>query len=273
MSSHRIGRYDIHYEESGGGQPLLLIHGLAGDHHAWDPLVDAWKHRFRVIAPDSRGAGNSTQVDEPITTRDMATDMLGLMDALEVRSAHVIGRSMGGAIAQHLALLAPERVSSLVLCASFARLDAFGARVLSNMREVLEFTGSWQAHARHSVQNFVSAEFFDAHPDRVRAIEALIGGEQRLQACYIRQNHACLEHDTFDALRAIRCPTLVLTGGRDPICPPICAQWMAEGIPGATLVVFERSSHFFLMEESERFVRTVDEWLDRHTARDGPPRD
>lgn len=268
MNSIRSGAYDIHYEERGSGFPLLLIHGLAGDHHAWDPLMELWQRRFRVIAPDNRGAGKSTQVDEAITTRDIALDMLALMDALDVRTAHVIGRSMGGAVAQHLALLAPERVTSLVLCASFARLDAFGARVLANMREVLEVTGSWAAHARHSVQNFVSAEFFDAHPERVRAIEELIGGEQRLPACYIRQNHACLEHDTLDALKAIRCPTLVLAGGRDPICPPVCAQWMRDGIAGAKLVVFERSSHFFLMEEPERFVRIVDEWLDAHKPDD-----
>lgn len=265
MSAIRVGRYDIHYEERGAGYPLLLIHGLAGDHHAWDPLMEVWQRRFRVIAPDNRGAGKSTQVDEPVSTRDLALDMLGLMDALGVQHAHVIGRSMGGAVAQHLALLAPQRVTSLVLCASFARLDPFGARVLSNMREVLELTGSWAAHARHAVQNFVSAEFFDAHPERVRAIEELIGGEQRLQACYIRQNHACLEHDTLAALGGIRCPTLVLAGGRDPICPPVCAQWMADRIPAAKLVIFERSSHFFLMEEPERFMHAVNEWLSAST--------
>ena len=265
MNAIHVGGYDIAYEERGDGFPLLLIHGLAGDHQAWDAQASAWQTRFRVIAPDNRGAGCSTQVDEPVTTRDMACDMLALMDGLGMAKAHVIGRSMGGAIAQHLALLAPERVATLVLCASFARLDAFGARVLANMRELLELTGSWAVHARHSVQNFVSAEFFDTYPERVRAIEALIGGEKRLPACYVRQNNACLEHDTLDAIRAIRCPTLVLAGGRDPICPPVCARRMVERIPGAQSVMFESSSHFFLMEEPERFMATLDTWLRTHT--------
>lgn len=261
MNKVRAGRYDIAYVEEGAGFPVLLIHGLAGDHAAWDPQVAAWKSRHRVVAPDNRGAGASTQVDEPVTTRELAGDMLALMDALRIERAHIVGRSMGGAVAQHIALMAPERVQSLALCASFAKLDAFGARVLSNMREVLEITGSWAIHARHSVRNFVSPEFFDANPDRVAAIERLIGGETRLPACYIRQNQACLEHDTLERLGEIRCPTLVMSGGKDPICPPVCARWMVERIPGAKSEVFAGSSHFFLMEETQRFMEVMDRWL------------
>ena len=267
MKTARCGRYDIAYAEAGGGAPLLLLHGLAGDHQAWIPQMEAWKERFRVVAPDNRGAGASTQVDEPITTRDMAQDMLALLDHLGIARAHVVGRSMGGAIAQHMALMAPERVASMALCASFAKLDAFGARVLANMRDVLEWTGSWADHARHSVRNFVSPEFFDANPERVAAIERLIGGEQRLPACYVRQNRACLEHDTLAALPTVRCPTLVLSGGRDPICPPVCARWIVEGIPGAEAVEFAASSHFFLMEEPRRFMEVMEDWLGRHAPR------
>lgn len=265
MKFARAGRYEIAYADEGSGFPLLLIHGLAGDHEAWNPQIAAWRGRFRVVAPDNRGAGRSTQVDEPISTADMANDMLALLDALRIDKAHIVGRSMGGAIAQHLALRAPDRVQSLVLCASFARLDAFGARVLSNMREILELTGSWAVHARHSVRNFVSPGFFDAHPERVRAIEALIGGERRLPACYVRQNHACLEHDALERLGDIRCPALVMAGGRDPICPQVCAQWMLERMPHAESLWFEESSHFFLMEEPVRFMAAMEDWLARHT--------
>ena len=137
---------------------------------------------------------------------------------------------------------------------------------LANMREVLEMSGSWAVHARHSVRNFVSPEFFDAHPERVAAIESLIGGETRLQACYIRQNHACLGHDTLARLGEIRCPAIVMSGGKDPICPPVCARWMAEGIPHAESMVFEGSSHFFLMEEMPRFMCAMEAWLTRHSA-------
>jgi len=261
-----IGEYAIHYADEGKGFPLLLIHGLAGDHTAWTPQIAAWRDRFRVIAPDNRGAGRSTQLDEPVSTTDLARDMLGLLDRLGIARVHVIGRSMGGAIGQQMALMAPDRIQTLTVCASFARLDPLGRRVLANMREVLEWTRSWAAHARHSVQNFVSADFFNANPDRVAAIENLIGGETRLQACYVRQNHACLEHDTLDRLHDIRCPTLILAGGRDPICSPAATRWMAERIRGAETVMFENSSHFFLLEEPERFMRVMNDWLARNTS-------
>lgn len=260
-----IGGRALHYVEDGKGYPLLLIHGLAGDHTAWTPQIADWRGRYRVIAPDNRGAGRSTQADEPVSTLDLAHDMLALLDALGVERAHVVGRSMGGAIAQHMALLAPQRIASLAMCASFARLDPLGQRVLHNMREVLEWTGSWAAHARHSVQNFVSAAFYNANPERVAAIEALIGGETRLQACYVQQNHACQAHDTLARLGEIRCPTLILAGGRDPICSPTATRWMAERVAGAESVMFEDSSHFFLMEEPQRFMQVMDAWLTRHT--------
>lgn len=269
LRSVRAGRYDIRYRDEGKGFPLLLIHGLAGDHNGWAPQIEAWRGRYRVIAPDNRGAGASSQVDEPVSTEDLARDMLALLDHLRVAAAHVVGRSMGGAVAQHIALLAPERVRTLTLCASFAKFDPYGARVLANMRECLELTRSWSAHARHSVQNFVSPAFFDANPGRVAAIEQLIGGETRLQACYSRQNEACLAHDTLERLPQIRCPVQILAGGRDPICPPPATRWMSERLPQAETVIFEDSSHFFLMEEPERFMQVMNGWLERHTPAAG----
>jgi 3-oxoadipate enol-lactonase len=264
MPALRSGEYELHYVEHGEGFPVVLIHGLAGDHTAWTPQLPRLASQYRTIAFDNRGAGRSTQKDEPVTTEDLARDTLALMDGLAIERAHVVGRSMGGAIAQHMALLDPGRVQSLVLLASFARLDPLGMRVLANMREVLEWTGSWQAHARHSVQNFVSGTFFNERQEQVAQIETLIGGESRLQACYVRQNHACLEHDTLERLSEIRCPTLVLGGGRDPICSPTATGWLG-GIPGSETILFEDSSHFFLLEEPERFIQVLVDWLERQT--------
>jgi 3-oxoadipate enol-lactonase len=262
MPKVTVGDYDLHYVETGDGPPLVLIHGLAGDHSAWLPQLDAWSDRYRVIAFDNRGAGRSTQVDEPIATEDMARDTLGLMDALGVESACVVGRSMGGAIAQHIALLAPERVRALVMCASFAKLDPVGYRVLTSMREVLEWRDSWADHARHSLPNFISPDYYNRNPEVVERLEALIGGETRLPACYVRQNHACLEHDTLERLGELECPVLITAGGRDPICSLTATGWMSERLPQAETVIFEDSSHFFLVEEQERFMSVVGGWLD-----------
>jgi pimeloyl-ACP methyl ester carboxylesterase len=266
MTEVTVGDYQLYYVEKGSGPPLVLIHGLAGDHAAWAPQMEAWSQRHRVIAFDNRGAGRSTQVDEPISTEDMARDTLALMDELDVDSACIVGRSMGGAIAQHIALLAPERVRALVLCASFAKLDPVGVRVLTSMREVLEWRDNWADHARHSLPNFVSPAFYNANPDVVERLEALIGGETRLPACYVAQNHACLAHDTLERLSAITCPVLITAGGRDPICSLTATDWMRERLPHAETVIFDDSSHFFLVEEAEKFTSTVGAWVDKNSA-------
>lgn len=259
-----IGRYQINYIDEGEGPPVVLIHGLAGDLSAWAAQVASLRQRHRVIAFDNRGAGRSTQVDEPISTADLAHDTIGLMEHLGIAQAHIVGRSMGGAVAQIIALERPDLVASLVLCASFAKLDPLGIRVLTNMRQVLEWRGNWGDHARHSIQNFVGFAFYNRESAQIARIEALIGGETRLPACYIRQNHACIEHDTLDRLSAITCPTLIMGGGNDPICSPTCTEWMSRGIPGAQTVMFDGCSHFFLMEEPQRFMSTLDAWLSKH---------
>ncbi len=255
-----VGSYRLAYVEQGAGEAILLIHGLAGDHGAWTPQIAAWSRFARIIAPASRGAGRSTQIDEPISTEAMADDFLALMTTLGIERFHIVGRSMGGSIGQHIALKAPGRVLSLAMLASCAKFDALGLRSLDNMREVLEWRGSWADHARHSVQNFVAPAFFNAHPERVAAIEAIIASSDRLQACYIRQNRAVQAHDTLDRLHEIACPVFILSGGRDPLCGPLATRWMIERLPQARAVEFEQSSHFFLMEEPERFMAAMDGW-------------
>ena len=114
LNTAKIGNYDIHYLDVGEGTPVVLIHGLAGDYSAWTSQIELLKDHYRVIAFDNRGAGKSTQVDEAISTQDLAKDTLGLMDFLNIESAHIVGRSMGGAVAQHMALMAAKRLVSAI---------------------------------------------------------------------------------------------------------------------------------------------------------------
>ena len=257
-----IGRYEINYSDEGEGPPVLMIHGLAGDLSAWTPQVAALRDRFRTITFDNRGAGKSTQVDETVSTADLARDTIELMEHLKIENAHIVGRSMGGAIAQIVALERPDLVRSLVLCASFAKLDPMGDRVLTNMRQVLEWRGDWGDHARHSIANFVGSDFYNRERDQIARIEALIGGETRLPACYVRQNWACLEHDTLDRLAEIACPTLIMGGSQDPICSPTATGWMSKGIERSRTVLFDGCSHFFMMERPQMFMKELTAWLE-----------
>jgi pimeloyl-ACP methyl ester carboxylesterase len=267
MPKAKVGRYELNYVDEGTGFPVVMIHGLAGDHTAWLPQIAALKDRYRLIAFDNRGAGKSTQIDEPISTQDLADDTIALMDGLGIESAHILGRSMGGAIAQYMALKRPDLVRSMVLCASFAKLDPLGWRVLTNMREVLEWRNNWRDHAQHSVAYFVGPAFYNREPEQIERIVNLIGGETRLPACYVRQNHACLEHDTLDRLKDISVPTLIMGGGSDPICSPTCTGWMSERLPNAETILFEGCNHFFLMEQPAKFMKHLTDWLDRNTPK------
>lgn len=263
----KIGRYDINYADEGSGFPVLLIHGLAGDHTAWLPQINAWKGRYRVIAPDTRGAGRSTQVDEPVTIEGLAKDFIGLLDHLKIEKCHIVGRSMGGALGQQITLQAPARVQSLTMTASLAKPDAMCIRVLDCLREVLEWRQSWADHARHGSHFFVSAKFFNENPEKMAAIEKLIAGSDRKIACYSAQSKAVKEHDVLDRLKEIKCPVMIMSGAEDLICSPACQRWMVERLPQAEWVEFKGAAHFFLMEQPEKFMTHMTGFLDKHTPK------
>ena len=260
------GRFDINYIEEGEGFPVLLIHGLAGDHTAWLPQVAAWKDRYRVIAFDNPGSGDSSLVGEPAGTADLADATLGLMDRLGIEKAHVVGRSMGGAVAQHMALKSPERLQSLSMAASFARLDNVGAQVIANLQQLLKWRGNWAEWAPHAVYLFVAPAFYNENTELMSRITALVSDEGRDMASYDHLATACLEHDVLDRLSDIQIPTLVMGGRFDPICSMTAQSWMMDRLPNAELEVFERSSHFFLMEESAKAMSTLENWFEKHAA-------
>ena len=263
MPTVSTGRFDIFYTEEGSGFPVLLIHGLAGDHRAWRPQLDAFRDSYRVIAIDNPGSGDSSNVDGPVGTADLADATLTLLDALEIEEANVVGRSMGGAIAQHMALKAPERVRSMAMIASFARLDACGDRIIRNMKEILDLTGSWSDWSRHATWLFFEPTFFNDHPEIVAQIDAIISDESRDQVSYKNLADACIAHDALDRLGEIACPALIMAGERDPICSMTATGWMADALNQVETVIFERSSHFLLLEEAAKAQTTLANWLAR----------
>ncbi|HCP00726.1 MAG: alpha/beta hydrolase [Alphaproteobacteria bacterium] len=266
MTIVNTGKYDINYIEEGTGDPVILIHGLAGDHTAWLPQVAALKDRYRVIAFDNPGSGDSSPVAEPVTTNDLADATLGLMDQLDIESAQIIGRSMGGAVAQHMALTAPERIRSLAMAASFARLDPLGAQVIRNLQQLLEWRPNWAEWAPHAVYLFVAPGFFNANPELIKKITALVSDEGRDMVSYDHLATACIKHDVVDRLPEIHAPTLVMGGRYDPICSMTAQNWMMENLPNAEFILFEESSHFFLMEEGPKALATIEGWLAKNAA-------
>ncbi|TMA48695.1 MAG: alpha/beta fold hydrolase, partial [Deltaproteobacteria bacterium] len=138
MPRARVGELELFYDEEGAGEPVILLMGLGGDHQGWHFVRPELARRHRVVLLDNRDAGASDEARSPYGLADMAMDAVGLMDQRGIERFHVVGASMGGAIAQHMALVAPTRIASLVLASTWARTDGFLTAVLGTWRRLVE---------------------------------------------------------------------------------------------------------------------------------------
>jgi len=261
MPITETSNHNIFYIDEGEGFPLFLIHGLAGDHKAWLNQIDHFKSKYRVIAIDNPGSGDSSPVTKPCSTEDLPHTMLEVMENLSIKEAHVVGRSLGGFIGQQMAKSRPEMVQSLVISASAAKVDDIGTRILKNMKEILYWRDNWTEWAKHSAHLFFAPKFFNDNPDVVKTVEAIVGDEQRSKESYFYLNDTALAHDFRSELSSISCPTLIMAGLFDPICSIECAYDMKNNIPNSELVIFENSSHFLLVEEYEKAITTLERWF------------
>ncbi|HYG54066.1 MAG TPA: alpha/beta hydrolase [Burkholderiales bacterium] len=247
MPRIRVGDIEMYYEVHGEGTPLVHIGGLAGDARTWEKQIKHLAQHFKVLAFDNRGTGRSDCPDVPYSTKLFARDTVGLMDAVGIQKAHVLGISMGGAVAQEIALGWPDRVLSLVINCSFARMDRYGARTLENIMGVYQAQGPREA-ARHFVLYFYTLPFFNQHKDVVDEKENNLADAKRPAHAFIHSTRACLEHDARDRLPSIKVPVLVNAGSEDLMCSPGCSEEIARLVPGAKLKIYPGSSHFFLSE-------------------------
>ena len=254
MPSVRVGDIQMFYQDVGEGDPLLLIMGFGGDHMAWALQMADFAARHRVIAFDNRGVGQTDAPDEPYTTRMMAADALGLMDALGVDSAHVLGVSMGGMIAQELVLARPERVRSLHLACTLARPDAYMLALNSAWREMRIGLG------RESTLRTLGLWLFSptTYAERPEFIEVMLENSlanpyPQSLAGFLRQGEAVAAHDATDRLGAIRCPTLVSVAEDDILVPPRFAREIVARIPGAELRTVPTAAHGYFLERPDVF--------------------
>jgi pimeloyl-ACP methyl ester carboxylesterase len=261
----RVGGIDLFYEAAGEGEPVVLIMGFGGDHLAWGFQFREMASRFRVVAFDNRGAGQSAAPDVPYTTRMMADDTVGLMDALGVERAHIVGASMGGMIAQEVALAHPSRVRSLQLHCTLARPDAQTRALIAAWRAARPSLSPEQYMRLQFLWLFSPVTWQD-RPDFVETILAngVANPHPQSQAGFVRQGDAILSHDTLDRLSTLRTPTLVTVGEDDILVPPRFSRLLAERIPGAELHIVPGAGHVHFWEQVETFNQLCVHFLDRH---------
>ena len=267
MPHHRVNGVRLFYEETGApaAPPLVLIMGWGGDHTAWALQVPAFAAGHRVIAVDNRGAGQSEVPDGSYSIPGMAADVAGLMDALGLARAHVCGASMGGMIAQELALRHPERVLTLGLHCTTAGIDAYG-RFLIDTLIAVKARGSLEEYVRAVMPWILCRKTMVERPEFVRfwIDRALAYPYPTTLEGLVRQADAIRSHDTLARLGEIRVPTLITTGTEDILVPPASSCVLHARIPGSELVTLPDAGHLHFIEQAEAFNRINLEFLTKH---------
>jgi len=254
MPRIHVNGIELHYEERGDGEPLLLIMGLGADGSLWAEHVQAYERHFRCIIPDNRGAGHSDKPPGPYSTAMMAADMIGLLDAIGIARAHVAGISMGGCIAQEMALQAPHRVGKLVLIGTWPKCDAYTTRIFEMFRALIQ-TSEASAFIRMLQLWIFTPNYHAQHMDDLlrREARAKANPNPMPPHAFVAQCDACIAHDTLERLGAIRAPTLITGGDQDIFTPMHYAKALHQGIAGSQLLVFAGGGHAHHFEAPETF--------------------
>ncbi len=266
MPKRIINGMPIYYQSIGAGDPVLLIAGLAADHTAWGLQVPALSASgYRCLLFDNRDSGQTGESPDPsYRMMDMAEDAAGLLQALQISRAHIVGCSMGAMIAQELALARPDLVATLVLAATAAQADAYLRLVMGSWAAMRRGLGR-EDFARALSVWIMSPPFLSLPGNLQRYLDLLLATPfPQSVAGFLRQVEACLGHDTLDRLERIQAPTLILAGEADILTPVRYAQAMAARIPGAELAVIPGGSHGFPFETPEAFHDPLLPFLDRH---------
>jgi pimeloyl-ACP methyl ester carboxylesterase len=265
MPRKRVNDIEIAYRMEGAGDPLLMIMGITGSKYHWLGFQKKLAPDFLTIAFDNRGVGETSVPPGPYSMAQMASDAISLLDGLAIDRAHVFGVSMGGMIAQEIALTTPERVRTLVLgCTHFGGTKQINASPEVYQRAfVLAGKGPEQA-MRDILSVNLTAEFMQAHPN---VVEHLVeyGLENRMtRDAFAAQMGAVADHDTAERLSAVRAPTLVIAGDKDELIPPENSVEIAGLIPQAQITLLPGIGHMFWVEAPDESAFQIRRFIQGH---------
>lgn len=252
----KVDGVSLYYEETGKGEPIVLLHGLGADHHMFQKEVDFLKRNYRVITMDFRGHGMSSKPSH-YTLNDHIHDAISLMDFLGIDRFHLLGASMGSYIAQGLAINFPERIHKLILVVAKAHGKTSSTQELieAHWEELNglsgeEFTNVFDKYVFHNL-NAVKEE-----GERNAGQSIVLTPEEHEIA-----SKALLDFDFREDLSKVTAQTLIISGKFDGLNPPKRGEEIANLIPESTFVIFEKSGHAPAVEEEEKYQSTVLDFL------------
>ncbi len=250
-----VAGLSIYYELHGAGEPMVLIRGIGSSGYVWGRFAEDLARHFRILWFDNRGVGRTAAPEGPYSMRQMADDVAGLLRQLSHQPAHVVAVSLGGMIAQELAINHPEVVRSLVLgCTDFG---GQGANRPSAAAQGLTPSTDVEESARRAVRAIYSAEWLRSNAGEVAEIIARRSAYPASLAGFEAQRQAYLGHDCADRLGGIRAPVLLLTGTADGVVPAENSRLLAARIPGAELIAYPGAGHGFFDERRPQVVADI----------------
>jgi pimeloyl-ACP methyl ester carboxylesterase len=251
---------DLNYSVAGEGDWLVMIGGyMSGNLEAWGGQSARLAKKYRVLTFDNRGLGRSSAPDYPYTTQMMARDTLALMDHLRIDQAHILGKSLGGAIGQWVAIEQPARVRSLAMTSTFGLLSARAKNMVRWWLHTASLAGRVSRELYSGMYTyFLTEAYYEAHVDAVEATIAAGMAVNRPVHGFIHTGNCLLTHDTMDQLQRIACPTQVLIGADDMITTAEHSKVIASRIPRSELVVVPNSLHGFMTEVPSSFEKIED---------------
>jgi pimeloyl-ACP methyl ester carboxylesterase len=261
MAIAEVNGQRLYYEVQGDGEPLFCVHGLACDTLTWIPQIQAFAAAHRTVIFDNRDVGQSFMASGEYDIADMAGDALALADELELDSFDLLGISMGGAIAQEMAIRAPERVRTLTLAVTFPAGSSYARRLAevwgARVRQI-----SREQHVDELMLLNHSEAFYDS-AEMVEFLRTAILANPHPQPpdAFARQLAACGRHDARDRLGSLTMPAHVIGGEYDILVPVWKSREIASLIPGSKLTVLPQAPHGLSLERAEEFNAAVLEFL------------
>jgi 3-oxoadipate enol-lactonase len=265
-------RPELYFEDRGAGDPLLVITGFAVSSAVLAPLVDLYGTRLRCITYDHPGSGRSSKRSLPLSTAQLAASAIRVLDELGIEAAHVAGLSMGGIVAQELALRHPQRVRGLILMSTSSRGLVTPAQPRRLAMATARVVGGSLRRRRLWLGPAVfSSGFEKREPARAEVMLGSVTNHLAAPWGIAAQLCATARHNRARDLHRIGAPTLVLHGERDILVPVANAHRLAQAIPGADLHVFPGVGHAFEYERPDETFAVICDWLDRRARFSAAP--
>ena len=256
---------ELFYNITGTGEPLLLLAGFACDNSYWSLMMPNLTTKYQVIRVDNRGVGRSSTPTKPYSIQEMARDAAALLEYLCIDSVSVIGHSMGGQIAQELALNYPQKVRNLIIISSWAQVNSIFHTIIETWGELPQIL-DWQQYQK-VILPWVFTEQFLSTPqviDQILQMAVNYPFRPTAQGLY-NQSQAILNSDTSARIPEISCPTLVMVGKQDILTPVAFSQQLTQLISHAQLVLIENCGHGLLIESTHTVAEKILNFLDKST--------